>query len=32
MGLKKWLEMALVVVVVLLVVKFVQPLKTFLLG
>jgi hypothetical protein len=29
---KKWLEMALVVVVVLLVVKFVQPLKTFLLG
>ncbi len=29
---KKWLEMALVVVVVLLIVKFVQPLKTFLLG
>ena len=29
---RKWLEMALVVVVILLVVKFVTPLKTFLMG
>jgi hypothetical protein len=29
---KKWLEMALVVVVVLLIAKFVTPIKTFLLG
>ena len=29
---KKWLEMALVVVVVLLVVKFVAPLRTFLMS
>jgi hypothetical protein len=29
---KKWLEMALVVVVVLLIAKFVTPIKSFLLG